>query len=184
MCNIPMTQAYDAANSLVMMLDLEPRGELMQSVPSWFGHHLSRILDTVYEGHRLPHTKYDGLWEWNTIKLHTDSITLMDTFSTTKVPKEKLDAAKRDGARSFCGWLAERILVAKWILKGIASTKGNPENRAKEQANQESNGLEPDGQHGPVDEANRAANGRIGQLAKDAQMETRESEGAELDAQG
>jgi predicted acylesterase/phospholipase RssA len=122
MSNIPMTVAYDPAKSLVMMLDLEPRGELMQSVPSWFGHHLSRILDTVYEGHRLPHKQYDGLWEWKTIKLHTDSITLMDTFSTTKIPREKLEAAKRDGAKSFLGWLSERVLVTSWVRQGVAST--------------------------------------------------------------
>lgn len=119
MSNVPITGSYAPHESLAMMLDLEPAGHLMQAVPSWFGHHLSRILDAIYEGHRMPHAMYDPLWEWNIMRLHTESITLMDTFSSEKLPVDKLKMAKSDGARSAMVWWTGRLVVMNWVCRGL-----------------------------------------------------------------
>jgi hypothetical protein len=125
MSNVPITKSYSPYDSLAMMLDIEPAGHLMQAVPSWFGHHLSRILDAIYEGHRMPHAMYDPLWEYNIMRLHTESITLMDTFSSEKLPVDKLRMAKRDGARSAMLWWTGRLVVMAWVASGLVSCQTN-----------------------------------------------------------
>jgi len=61
MSNVPICNMYDSCTTLVMMIDVEPMHKL-PSMPSWFGHQVSRILDTVYEGHRWPISHHEPMW--------------------------------------------------------------------------------------------------------------------------
>lgn len=61
MSNVPICNMYDSSTTLVMMIDVEPMHKL-PSLPSWFGHQVSRILDTVYEGHRWPISHHEPMW--------------------------------------------------------------------------------------------------------------------------
>ncbi len=60
---------------------------------------------------------------------------MMDTFGQERVPEAKLDAGKREGARSMRLWLAERFVLLALVAKGVVDSMagGKPgQNKCKE----------------------------------------------------
>lgn len=119
MLNVPMSSIYNSKRTLVMMLDIEPMGDKMETRPGWFGHYLSRVFDCMYESQRMIHSAYDPLWEMMTIRIKCDSITLLDTFSTDKMSAEMMERGKRDGRISMREWLARTLVLISWVVRGI-----------------------------------------------------------------
>ncbi len=58
------------------------------------------------------------MWAVQTVRLHSEAVTLMDTFKHEKVPEWKLEEGKREGAKSFRTWLAQRYALLGVVAWG------------------------------------------------------------------
>lgn len=59
------------------------------------------------------------MWNLQTIRLHCESVTLMDTFKHGKLPRHIIESGKKEGASSFKLWLSERLLLSGLISWGL-----------------------------------------------------------------